>query len=63
MPAHESPIELSSCKLCGRPAELHRARSGKWYVKCSKKKCGLATEESVSKLTICKAWNLRQRQS
>lgn len=63
MPTHESPVELTPCRLCGRAAELHRARSGKWYVKCSKKKCENRTEESTSKLMICRAWNLRQKES
>lgn len=55
MPAHESPIELTPCRLCRRAAQLHRARSGKWYVKCGKKKCENRTEESTSKLMICRA--------
>lgn len=58
---HESPIPLLCCRLCGHDAELHHARSGKWYIKCKFRKCGIKTEESSSKLSICKVWNVRNK--
>lgn len=54
------PVELVRCSVCGGKAVLHHSRAGKWYVRCSKTK-EHRTEEIVSRLTVCKLWNVRNK--
>ena len=54
------PVELVRCAKCGCLAKLHKSRSRKWYVRCSKEK-EHRTEEVVSRITVCKLWNVRNR--
>lgn len=56
-----APVELEKCWKCGGSPRLHHSRSGKWYVRCTACKEKNKTEESTSRLMICKAWNLRNR--
>lgn len=55
------PVWLEKCRKCGGEAKLHHSRSGKWYVRCTWCKKENKTEESVSKLSICKVWNVRNK--
>ena len=55
------PCALERCRHCGGLAKLHHSRSRRWYVRCTACKGKNQTEESPSKLTICKVWNVRNK--
>ena len=65
MPLDKTPsVPLNRCRRCGGLAKLHHSRSGKWYVRCedcARCKDPNTTEESTSKLTVCKLWNVRNK--
>lgn len=52
------PVELEACRMCGGRAKLHHGRDGKWYVRCEKTK-DQCTESLISRLTVCRLWNVR----
>lgn len=64
MPVDKSaPVDLVQCRSCGGAPDLRRSRAGKWYVRCKKCKDTNRTEECVSKLTICRVWNTRNKEA
>ena len=54
-------VTLETCGKCGGEAKLHYSRARRWYVRCETCKAQNQTEESPSKLTICKVWNVRNK--
>lgn len=60
------PFELTRCRVCGGLARLHFSRTRRWYVRCEA--CARTpeknqTEEVTSKLTVCKLWNVRNKEN